>query len=153
MEQWKPVLGRPEYEVSDQGNVRKGLKPISTWAKRKKRGNYREAYMVVEFYQPYKRVYVHTVVLEAFIGPRPPGRQCRHLNGVSTDNRLENLKWGTARENTDDRISHNPRVYLSEAEVAAARALLVLPQMTLRKIAKILGCSKSTIGNISQTIS
>jgi len=49
---------------------------------------------------------VHRLVLEAFVGPRPPGMQCRHLNGDRTDSRLLNLAWGTARENAADRIRH-----------------------------------------------
>lgn len=46
---------------------------------------------------------VHRLVLEAFVGPRPDGKECRHLNGVPSDNRLANLVWGTRRENFNDR--------------------------------------------------
>jgi hypothetical protein len=49
---------------------------------------------------------VHRLVLEAFVGPCPPGLECRHLNGKPADNRLENLAWGTDGENQADRITH-----------------------------------------------
>jgi len=50
---------------------------------------------------------VHRMVTEAFHGPRPtPQHQVRHLNGDRTDNRAENLAWGTAQENIDDRAVH-----------------------------------------------
>jgi hypothetical protein len=52
-----------------------------------------------------KRV-VHRIVLEAFLGPMPPGFLCRHLNGVKTDNRLENLAYGTHKSNAADRHEH-----------------------------------------------
>jgi hypothetical protein len=49
---------------------------------------------------------VHHLVMEAFVGTRPEGMECRHLNGVPHDNRLSNLKWGTPKENQADRIGH-----------------------------------------------
>lgn len=48
----------------------------------------------------------HRLVLEAFVGPCPEGMECRHLNGIRGDNRLENLCWGTHQENYQDRICH-----------------------------------------------
>jgi hypothetical protein len=45
---------------------------------------------------------VHAVVLETFVGPRPEGMECRHLNDIKTDNRAENLCWGTKTENHED---------------------------------------------------
>jgi hypothetical protein len=49
---------------------------------------------------------VHRLVLEAFVGPCPPGLECRHLNGRPDDNRLENLAWGTRLENVADSLEH-----------------------------------------------
>lgn len=43
---------------------------------------------------------VHRLVAEAFLGPQPfDGAVVMHLNEVGTDNRVENLKWGTQKEN------------------------------------------------------
>jgi hypothetical protein len=49
---------------------------------------------------------VHRLVLSAFAGKRPDEMECRHHNGVRTDNRLENLQWGTRQENIDDQMRH-----------------------------------------------
>ena len=49
---------------------------------------------------------VHHLVLETFVGPRPEGACCRHLDGDPGNNRPENLKWGTMQENSDDRVRH-----------------------------------------------
>lgn len=47
---------------------------------------------------------VHSIVLEAFVGPRPEGYVTCHWNDISDDNRLENLRWGTQSENGDDMV-------------------------------------------------
>lgn len=57
------------------------------------------------------RMAVHKFVLTAFSGPPGPGQQARHLNGNSFDNRLVNLKWGTAQENMEDIVRHGRRRY------------------------------------------
>jgi hypothetical protein len=50
---------------------------------------------------------VHQLVLEAFVGPRPDGMVCRHFpDRDPTNNRLDNIQWGTSEENTADRRVH-----------------------------------------------
>lgn len=54
-----------------------------------------------------KRALVHRLVCIAFHGPKPSeAHQVRHLNGVRSDNRADNLRWGTAAENAADRKLH-----------------------------------------------
>lgn len=47
---------------------------------------------------------VHRLVLEAFVGTRPEGMQCRHLDSNPANNRLENLQWSTSKINGQDKI-------------------------------------------------
>jgi hypothetical protein len=49
---------------------------------------------------------LHSLVLESWVGPRPCGMVCRHLNGIPSDNRLENLAWGTYSQNNKDTVTH-----------------------------------------------
>lgn len=49
---------------------------------------------------------VHSLVLRAFIGEAGIGQEARHLNGDASDNRLENLCWGSRVENRRDRMVH-----------------------------------------------
>jgi len=97
-ENWRPVPRYPDYEVSDLGRVRHGgrmLKAVHTSKGR---------YASVGLYRngkPKKKT-VHSLVMEAFVGPRPPGMHICHGNGNALDNRLSNLRYGTPQENVDD---------------------------------------------------
>lgn len=111
-----PIVGYPGYLVTRGGEVislprtssdgrggtrRVGGKALKTFDQGK---GYQGVNLLKEGKQ--KRHLIHRLVLEAFVGPCPEGMECRHLNGDPTDNRLENLCWGTPRENADDRIRH-----------------------------------------------
>ena len=55
----------------------------------------------------YSRKYPHRLILEAFNGPAPEGKNiARHLNGNPADNRIENLAWGSVQDNSNDMIAH-----------------------------------------------
>lgn len=113
-ERWAPIPERPGYEVSTIGRVQSLDREIvdSTGRKMRRRG----IMMRIGFDQNgYPRVrlggntpplHVHRLILSAFVGPCPPGMMGLHNNGVPADCRLENLRWGTASENTADMIRH-----------------------------------------------
>ena len=53
------------------------------------------------------RVRVHRLVLETFGGPPTEERkETRHLDGNKLNNCIENLCWGTGKENAEDRALH-----------------------------------------------
>jgi hypothetical protein len=80
-----------------------------------------------------KRVSVHVLVAEAFLGPCPDALEVRHINGVGWDNRAENLVYGTRAQNMSDSVRHGthnqarkthcPRNHLLEAPNLDAYAL------------------------------
>ena len=101
---------------------------------------------------------VHQLVLAAFVGPCPEGQVVRHKNAVRDDNRLENLEYGTSKDNAQDRVRHgnqpkvkgesNPQAKLNEQQVREIRSLLgTMPQ---KDIAKKFGVSRMTITVIKQ---
>lgn len=51
-------------------------------------------------------LYVHHMVLDAFMGERPEGTEARHGDGDSTNNRLDNLSWATHVDNESDKDRH-----------------------------------------------
>lgn len=114
---WKDVVGHEgEYQVSDFGRV-KSLGVFKTirgiWNRHTgkiiKGTIDKKGYVATELSikeKKRKSYFVHRLVLEAFVGFRPEGYECRHLDGNPANNRLENICWGTPQENADDRNKH-----------------------------------------------
>lgn len=158
-EVWKPVVGHPGYEVSDLGRVRS----LDRWCTQRGRGG-----KLFRFWKPgrvlsgrqrgYQQVEisgrtfgVHALVLEAFVGPRPPGQVCRHLNGDRRDARLSNLAYGTHEENCADDERNGTRVRgrrhglarLTDEQVREARSLW--PSVSQPQLASRYGVTQGTI--------
>ena len=52
-----------------------------------------------------RQLQVHTLVLMAFVGPKPAGMQCRHYPDPNPLNcSVGNLQWGTQKQNAEDSI-------------------------------------------------
>ncbi len=105
-------------------------------------------YLAVSLWKNNKEriLYVHRLVLEAFVGECPEGMQCRHLNGNRTDNRLENLCWGTPAEDANDRKRHGTNSRgLTVEQVKEIRKLGAEKSLPNYKIGKIFGVSGVTI--------
>lgn len=159
-EEWRACIGCPDYLVSDQGRIRSlkrglGKRPpngILRGALLKKRG--RTPYVVVTFMIDGKKVgkSVHRLVLEAFVGPCPPGHEACHADGDGTNNALSNLRWGTSSSNNNDRKIHgrlplgedNAMSVLIEADVRFIRSQPRVRGVATR-LAQKLGVSLSTV--------
>ena len=75
-------------------------------------------------------VYVHVLICAAWHGPPPDdGALVCHENGVSTDNRPENLRWDTPSNNNLDTVDHEVGREHDDAE-ALAEALGDEPDYT-----------------------
>lgn len=100
-----------------------------------------------------RRVLLHHLVLEAFVGPRPPGMECRHLDGNPGNNRVTNLKWDTHTENMRDKKRHGTGIEgskhklakLTEAAVRAARTHYATGNVTVQQLADTHGVSLSAM--------
>jgi hypothetical protein len=100
---------------------------------------------------------VHRMVLEAFVGPCPPGMMCRHLDGDPTNNRVENLEWGTRLRNSADMVKHG-RAGMAKGEKNSGAVIIEDKVLQIVKvhqcgghiaeIAVCMGICKTSVRNI-----
>jgi hypothetical protein len=113
-EAWRPVVGHEgAYEVSDLGRVRSLDRTIThtNGARTRLKGKLLKPYLSEDNYyrtslSSHTAVRVHTLVLEAFVGPRPPGMVACHNDGNGGNNHVSNLRWDTYGANNHDLVRH-----------------------------------------------
>lgn len=148
IEEWRSVTGWDGlYEVSSMGRVRRGLRILSPRVDKVRRQRVslcRNAKAVDRF--------IHTLVLEAFIGKRPAGFDCCHNDGNPSNNELTNLRWDTKKANQADRVKHgtmsfgekNPASKLTADQVERIR----IDSRSQSAIAKEYGIVQQTVSKI-----
>ena len=116
-ELWTSVVGANFYEVSTEGRVRSVDRVVATshGQQSRRRGKVLRGTvasngypMVTIAYDDGTRRYrtVHTLVAEAFIGPRPTGAQVCHQDGDPLNARVTNLRYDTPAGNYSDAVAH-----------------------------------------------
>lgn len=93
------------YEVSNRGRIKRigggqGFRPGKFLSPNKSSNGYLQVRLTTDGSQ--KVIAVHKLVAEVFFGKRPNGLHIRHLDGNKQNNSVDNLRYGTAKENGED---------------------------------------------------
>lgn len=124
-EEWRPIPDAPGYDVSTLGRVRSRVRFRGSTEPRILRAapNIKTGYAQVELKGARRgKVTVHSLVLLAFIGPRPDGMQVRHIDGDQSNNSLSNLAYGTVSENQYDQVRHGTHAMASRTHCKSGHA-------------------------------
>jgi len=155
VEEWRPIKGFDNYEVSNFGRVRSPKRLYRIVA-----GSYSKGYNRISLWKDGKMssYFVHRLVLEAFIGlPTKENNICHHKDEDKFNNRLDNLKWSNGSKNRLASSKRNGEYYsnLKDGEIWLIRKLLlgVEKGVILRKdIAKMFKIKRPHLSLIERNI-
>lgn len=158
MEKWIEILEtNNRYSISNLGNVKKNKELIT-------RKNGRSQVIKEKILTPIpnnsgylkvrcniekgvvKNIYIHRIVAKYFIKNNENKPQVNHVNGIKTDNRVENLEWCTSKENRNHawklgllNITNNVKIIIRDKEfnsIIDASKYLNIDRNTMSKCLK-----------------
>lgn len=155
---WRAIPFAPDYEVNPFGEIRRAAeKPAYLCGKHLRHKFRHDGYPEVTLYVGGKPRFfrVHQVVCIVFHGGRPVGKdEVGHIDGDRGNCHASNLRWVTKAENYADRNRHGThnkgeRNGAAKIDPLKVQAIHILSErMPSRKVAAVLGISKSQVGNI-----
>ena len=148
---WKDI---PQYEglyqVSNMGRIKSLLRKIDNSSV--KGGKYtvnekiknvhlqNSGYLVVQLYKngKYKNLLLHRIVAETFLPQKKNKNEVNHINGIKTDNTINNLEWVSSSENKKHAIKnnlwHSPNKNLYGGNNPKAIKVIMIDKQTHKKI-------------------
>ena len=155
-ERWAPVPGWEEsYQVSDRGSVRRvgvdtlGRLKARTLSPDYSKGGYARVHL--KHGERKERLFVHRLVLEAFVGERPEGMVPDHIDRNPSNNEARNLRWVTPSENQLNRDTGRfrrgegtPWAKLTSVQVEEARSCAA-NGVSIRSLSRLCGVAEETM--------
>jgi hypothetical protein len=161
--EYRPIGRFPGYLFGSDGTVwscRQGERPAkitSQW--RRIRGTvtkgYHQAGVTEAGHRRRRNFFVHSLILEAFVGPKPEGMECCHEDRNPLNNTVGNLRWDYPAGNTADKIRHGTvcvgsqcgAAKLTEAAAVEIRRLRSEGAM-VKELAKRFGVDVRTVSRV-----
>lgn len=107
-EVWRPIITPEgtyeEYEISSYGRVR-SLKFNKIRILSLEKGNYDFLKIMLSEKGRRKKHMVHHLVAQAFVPNVMGYSYIEHINGINSDNRLENLRWIAHKPSSNDELA------------------------------------------------
>ncbi|MBU2249144.1 MAG: NUMOD4 motif-containing HNH endonuclease [Gammaproteobacteria bacterium] len=105
MENWKAIPDFEAYEVSDLGNIRRRVAAKTRKALTMLHPAPSNGYLRVSLRKNGKLFhrFIQCLVLSAFVGPPPIGKEVAHNDSNAFNNGLDNLRYDTPKGNAADR--------------------------------------------------
>lgn len=124
MTEWRAIPGYAGlYEASTDGRIRSFVRYVNGRILKPQQCG---KYLTVDLWRNRhgRQHYVHALVLLAFTGERPRGKQACHHDGDTTNNCVKNLRWDTAINNNKDKQRHGtivPHKHISRAKLTESQ--------------------------------
>ena len=150
------------YQISNLGNVKSLNNSKFKKEKILKKGLQKNGYEIISLCKENKKksYTVHRLVALHFIPNLENKKQVNHINGIKTDNIVENLEWCTTSENTKhaydngfiDLYKHGKHIASKLTNIEVSQIRVIGKNLKQKEIADLFGVSQVIISNVLNNI-